>query len=122
MPPIPPPQTGGSLADLLTTAQNLVQAVNNAATTYLNVQGKQTASNISVATLVKPVAGRVAVVSITTAGSAVGHIYDTNQVAATTPTVYAIPNTIGVHFVNLPTSFGIVVVPGSGQVVTVSYS
>lgn len=122
MPPQPPPQTGGSVADLFTAAQNLVRAINNVATTYLNVQGLGSVANISAATLVKPSGGRVCTVSITSAGTTVGAIYDTNQVAATTPPVYAIPNTIGVHFVNLPTSYGIVVAPGTGQVVTVSWS
>lgn len=122
MPPQPPPQTGGSIADLLTTAQNLVQAVNNAATTFLNVQGKRTVSNISTATLVSPVGGRVCKISITTSGTTVGHVYDTNQVSATTPPVYTIPNSSGVVDVNMPVSFGIVVVPGTGQVVAVSYS
>lgn len=122
MPPQPPPQSGGSLSDIITTAQNLVQAVNNVATTYLNVQGKQNSGTISAATLVKPSAGRVCKVSITTAGAAVGKIYDTNQVTATTPEVYTIPNSSGVVDVNIPVQFGIVVVPGAGQVVMVSYS
>lgn len=111
-----------SLTDVLTSIQNLVQAVNGASSVYAAVQGKQTASAISAATLVKPNAGRVAMVSITTAGSAPGTIYDTNTAASTARPIFAIPNTLGVIFVNLPTSYGIVVAPGTSQVVSVSWS
>jgi len=111
-----------SLPDILTSAQNLVNAVNNVATTYLNVQGAKNAAALTTATLVKSSPGRVAVVSILTAGSAVGAIYDANALGVTTGKIYTIPMTVGVVIVNLPTSYGIVVAPGSGQVVTISYS
>ena len=122
MPPTPPPQTGGSVSDLVTIGQNLVTALNNAATTYLNVNGKQTAANLSAATLVKATAGRVCTISVTTIGSTLGYIYDSNQVSAPTNPMFSIANSVYVQVVNMPTSFGIVVVPGTGQVVSVSFS
>ena len=111
-----------SLSDILTAAKNIVTAINGAAQTYLNIQGAQDAVNISSATLVKSGAGRVAVVSVTTAGSTTGSIYDTNSSSSTTGKIYVIPNTVGVTIVNMPVSFGIVVAPGSSQVVSISYS
>lgn len=111
-----------SLSDILTVAKNVVTAINGVAQTYLNVQGLQNSGSLTAATLVQLGSGRVATVSVTVAGSAVGKIYDTNSAASTTNPVYVIPNTVGVVFVNMPVGIGLVVAPGTGQSVTVSYS
>ena len=111
-----------SVSDILTSSQNIASAINNVAATYLLVQGSRNAPNLSAATLVKLGSGRMATISILTAGSGNGHIYDTNTAASTANPIFTIPNTIGVIFVNMPVSFGIVVAPGTGQVVTISYS
>lgn len=111
-----------SLSDILTTAQNIASAINAAARAYINVQGAQNYPLIAGATLVKSSAGRVASVSVTTVGSATGAIYDTNLVTSTSNLIYVIPEAVGVYVVNLPVSFGIVVVPGTDQILTVSYS
>lgn len=120
-----PVQSGAgtaSLSDLLTAAKNIVTAINGLTTAYTNVQGAQNLSAISSATLVSAAAGRICRVSITTSGSAVGTIYDGGSLTALSRPIWIIPNTVGVGEVNIPVSFGIVVVPGTGQVVTVSYS
>jgi hypothetical protein len=111
-----------SLDDILTTAKNLVTAVNGVATTYLNVQGTTNAAAISAPTVVKASGGRVATVSVTTAGSAVGAIYDATTTSSPGRPVYTIPDTVGPVFVNLAMQYGIVVIPGTGQVVTVGFS
>lgn len=111
-----------SLSDILSAAQNIAAAIAQAAQSYLEVQGTANYPNISAATLVKSSAGRIATISITTAGSAVGTIYDTSVASSTTNPIYTIPNTIGVVSVNLATRYGIVVAPGTGQVLTVGYS
>lgn len=111
-----------SLTDILTAAKNVVTAINGVAQTYLNVQGIQNSGSLTAATLVQLGAGRIATVAVTTAGSAVGYIYDANSAASTTNPVYVIPNTVGVVFVNMPVGLGLVVAPGTGQAVTVSYS
>lgn len=111
-----------ALDSLLSTAQNVATAINALAQTYLNVQGAQTASAISTATQLKSGAGRVCSVSVITAGAAVGAIYDTTDTTSTAHQLYVIPRTVAVFVVNLPASYGIVVAPGSGQVVTVSFS
>lgn len=111
-----------SLSDILTTAQNIPRAINALATTYLNVQGQKNTATITAATVVSSTSGRVCQCVITVAGSAVGSIYDTTD--ATTPTrkIFTIPMTVGSFVVNMPTAYGIVVVPGTGQTVTVSWS
>lgn len=121
MPPQPTSSTG--LSDLLTTAKNLVQAINTAFTNYLNVNGQQSKSGLSSsATLIKQGPGRVCTLSITTAGSATGTIYDANSTSVTTNPIYVIPNAVGIVVLNMPVSNGIVVAPGTGQVVALSYS
>lgn len=111
-----------SLSDILTAAKNIVTALNNQAQTTISINGLQTVSNISAATLVKSSGGRVCSVSVIVAGSASGTIYDVNNVLGTSNPVFKIPTTVGVTFVNMPTTNGIVVAPGSGQTVSVSYS
>jgi len=111
-----------SLDDILTASKNVVTAINNAATTYLNVQGAQNAAHLTASTLVRTGAGRLCTVIVTTAGSATGLVYDSGSTSVATTPIYVIPNTVGVYLVNMPVSFGIVVAPGSGQVVTISWS
>ena len=113
---------GASISDILTAFKNLVSALNNASQTYMAVQGLINAPGLTAATVVKPSTGRIASVSVIVAGAAVGHIYDANVTSATGKPLYVIPQTVGVVFVNMPASFGILVVPGSGQTVSVSYS
>ncbi len=69
-------------------------------------------------------AGRVAQISVIVAGSDDGAIYDTNDTAtaAIGNQVYVIPHTRGVHVVNMPGNAGMVVAPGTGQTVAISYS
>ena len=111
-----------SLSDLLTTAKNIASAINGVAQSYVAVQGAKIFQNITATTVVSNTAGRLAVVTVTTAGSSVGTIYDAAATGITTRPIYTIPNTVGVVFVNLPVAYGVVVIPGTGQAVTVSYS
>ncbi len=119
---LPPPLTGGSLSDLLTTAKNLVDAVNNLTQTYTHIQGNNAQEGISAATLLETGPGRVCTIIVTTAGSTVGAIYDANLQTATTNLIWNIPNTVGITVLNIPTKYGIVIAPGTSQVCTVSYS
>lgn len=113
---------GGSLSDLLTTAKNLVTAINALTQAYLSVQGAQNFTNVTVPTVIKASSGRVCEISVTVAGSAPGAVYDGATTSATGKALYVIPNTVGVYVVNLPTSFGLLVVPGSGMTVAGSWS
>jgi hypothetical protein len=111
-----------SLSDILTAAKNIVTALNQLGQSFLQVEGSNMQSNITSATLVKTGQGRIARISVVVAGSAVGRIYDANASAATTNTMFVIPNTVGVTQINMPVNNGIVVAPGTGQTVSISYS
>ena len=120
--PFQPPQPGASLSDFLTVLRQLTQALNAATLQYLNIQGAQNAAAISTPTLIHAGSGRLCAVSVTTAGSTAGRIYDSTNPSATATPIYVIPNVLGVTVPNLPYSFGLVASPGTGQVITVSYS
>ena len=122
MGPQPSAQGNVSLSDLLTTAKNIVNSLANLYQSYLNVQGAQNKAAIAAPTVVKTSAGRVATVVVTTGGAATGLIYDAAAVGATLYPIYVIPTTVGVYLLNMPCNYGIVVSPGSGQVVTLSWS
>ena len=111
-----------SLSDILTAVKNVVTALNNASQTYLQVNGVTNSTGITSSTVVKSSSGRLATVSVISGGSANGTIYDSSTLSSTGNPIFTIPNTPGVFFVNMPVNSGIVVVPGSGQSVTVSYS
>lgn len=90
----------------------------------LFIGGRTTKLNITVATVVKPGSGRIATVSVIVAGSTVGTVNDTTTTgaAAVGNQVMAIPITVtGVYTLNFPMLNGIVVVPGTGQTLSVSY-
>lgn len=112
-----------SLSSILTAAQNIATALNNANQTTLAINGTQNAAALTDAgaVLVKSGSGRVATVSVLVAG-AEGAIYDTNDATSTANQVYVIPAVVGAVFVNMPVTNGIVVAAGAAQVVTVSYS
>lgn len=86
--------------------------------------GTSSRLNIAAATVVKATPGRVCQVSVVTAGSTLGTINDvaTTGAAAAANQVGSAPNTAGaVVPLNFPCAVGIVVVPGTGQVLAVSY-
>lgn len=111
-----------SVSDILTSTKNIVTALNQLGQTYLSVVGSKFYSNITSATVVMSGQGRVARISVVVAGSSVGAIYDANASSVTTNQIAAIPNTVGVTEINLPVNNGIVVAPGTGQTVAISYS
>jgi hypothetical protein len=83
------------------------------------------ALNVSAATVIKAAPGTVGTVSVVTAGSSVGGVYD---LAVTTGydaanQVGTIPEAVGTYpFFSFPCFAGILIVPGTGQVVSVSFS
>ena len=119
-----------SASDILTTLKNVATAINGLATTELNIAGSQSACGITSATLVKIGAGRIVTVSVIVGGSTNGKIYDAATVSDTSKPLCVIPYTAGAsgdtpefaNVVNLPCAFGLLVVPGTGQTVTVGYS
>ncbi|QGZ66275.1 hypothetical protein [Paraburkholderia acidisoli] len=87
--------------------------------------GTTTTLDVTAATVIKNAPGRLFTVSVLVAGTAAGAVYDS---VATTGNTAA--NQIGViadvagpiNFNAMPTAAGIVVVPGTGQTLAVSWS
>lgn len=90
----------------------------------LTGQGRDAQLNIAAATVVKSGPGRVARVSVITAGSAAGTVNDcaTTGAAATANQIATIPNAVGHYTIDFPFNAGLVVVPGTGQVLAVSFT
>lgn len=91
----------------------------------LTIVGRGTSSklNIAVATVLAVGAKRIARVSVLVAGSAPGTVNDaaTTGSTAAANAVFIIPNTVGIYDVDWPVFAGIVVTPGTGQTVSVSF-
>lgn len=87
-------------------------------------QALSTSYNITAATVVKATPGKLAYISVVTAGSAAGSANDcaTTGAAAAGNKVATIPAAVGVIPVNWPCGTGITITPGSGQVIAVSYA
>jgi hypothetical protein len=122
----------GSFTDILTVGKNVATAVADLGTQYLSVYGTQTARNIITATLVKSGSGRVVkVIVLATNGSSTGAIYDANTTtqAVAGNLLWTIPAAVSAASasstpveLNLPFQSGLVIVPGTGMIVVVSYS
>jgi hypothetical protein len=120
-----------SLSDILTSAKNIAVAINTAAQTYLRVQGAQRSSTLTPTIpdvspagvhLVSSGQGRLASASVVVAGSADAMIYDSNLTTSLTQALAVVDNVIGVVVINMPYNSGLVVVPGAGMTIVVSYS
>ena len=111
-----------SLSDILTAAKNIAVAINNAAQVYLKVQGASRSATLTANAIVSTGQGRLASVSVIVAGSTSATIYDTSAVGTLINALAVVTNTIGVTVINLPYNSGLVVVPGTGMTLVVSYS
>lgn len=88
--------------------------------------GTATTLNITAVTIIKSSPGRVFTVSVLVAGSAAGAVYDSNSLTGNSAAnqIGVIPNTAAapINFNAMPTATGIVVAPGTGQTLAVSWS
>lgn len=85
--------------------------------------GRQTRLNITAATVVKAAPGRIGRVSVLVVGTTVGTVNDlaTTAGAAVTNEVGVIPMAVGTYDIDMPCAVGILVTPGTGQTLAVSY-
>ncbi|MHB8388155.1 MAG: hypothetical protein ACYDBH_01080 [Acidobacteriaceae bacterium] len=85
--------------------------------------GNATSLNISAATVVKATPGVAVLAQIVTAGTTAGSVNDTTTTGAATTAnqVATLPNAVGPVVIGMPCASGIVVVPGSGQVLALSF-
>jgi hypothetical protein len=86
-------------------------------------QGQSSWLNITAATVVKPIPGRIVRVQVLVAGTTVGAIFDSNTLTGNgAPNwVGAAPNTIGSYLIDHPCTVGVTVSPGAGQTLAVTY-
>jgi hypothetical protein len=89
----------------------------------VSIDGDSSKLDITAQTLVKGAPGRIMRVSVVVAGTAAGTVNDaaTTGAASASNAVATIPNAIGVTALNFPCFNGIVVTPGAGQTLSVSY-
>ena len=101
-----------------------MQGINALNHTTQNIAGTVNTYEISAATYFATTIGWVAKVSVIVAGSTTGTIYDALSVATAVTgfRLAIIPNTVGIYTINMPVNKGIVITPGSGMIVAVSYS
>lgn len=113
-----------SLDDILTTQKNGVQGINSLDHTTQNLAGAVNSLEISASTYFQTSYGWVGKISVIVAGTTTGTVYDTTSVASAGVgnRLAIIPNTVGIYTINMPVNNGIVVTPGSGQIVAMSYS
>jgi len=80
--------------------------------------------SVTTPTVVKSMQGRLVRVNVLVAGTAVGHAHDAATVGSATNgnKIAVIPNEIGSYLFDVPTLNGVVVIPGSGQQVAVTYA
>jgi hypothetical protein len=112
----------GMGSTIITVAKALAQAIAQAGQNYLSVQGAQSTPAITKATVLKNGPGRICTIIVTVAGSTTGSVVDSAVTAAVTPVVYVIPEAVGIYVVNYPMAYGLIVIPGTGQSINVSWS
>jgi hypothetical protein len=113
-----------SLDDIFTTQKNGVVAINNVSQTAQRAQGKQTSSTVTSATLVIEGSGYLVNFAVVVAGSAAGTINNANAIAsaAATNALCATPATVGIYQTGQIFTNGLVIVPGTGQSINITYS
>jgi hypothetical protein len=93
---------------------------------YLGAPGaSSTALDITAPTVIKDAPGQVVIVNVTTAGSTTGALYDFAATSGETASnlVGVIPEAVGSYpFNSFPCFTGILVVPGTGQILSVAFS
>jgi len=113
-----------SLDDILTTQKNGVVAINNYASALLRAQGSNTSTTVTADTLVVTGRGYLVSWTVVNAGSGSGYFYNYNAATgySSADTLCPTGTTIGVFPAGLVFTKGLVIVPGTGQSINVTYS
>jgi hypothetical protein len=120
-----------SNSDILTAAKNIAAAlsvcataINDSTANATALAGSKSKIDITTDTLVQAGKGRIAKVIVVVAGTTLGSIHDAKTVAAAGANnrLLPLPNTVGQFDVGFPVNDGIVIKPGTGQTVAISYS
>jgi uncharacterized membrane protein len=111
-----------SLDQILIAIQSLTQATQNATNGAAQRAAQNNSCGIITTTIVKSAAGRLTSITVIVAGSTAGAAYDANVTGVTSSPLFIIPATVGIYTVPLIFNYGLVIVPGTGQTVSVFYS
>jgi len=113
-----------SLDDIATIQKNGVIGVNTLNLTLNRIYGTTTSLTVTGPTLVITGLGRLVNVSVLVAGTTTGTINNAASTAAATASnaIRIVPITAGVHDANQLFTNGLVIVPGTGQSLNVTYS
>lgn len=113
-----------SLDDVITVQKNAVIGVNGLTQTIRRSQGSNTSLTVSSQTLVVTGTGYLVSFSVTVAGTTNGTVNNaqTTALAAAGNALCAAPNTVGVYACGLVFTSGLVITPGTGQSLNVTYS
>lgn len=113
-----------SLDDILTTQKNGVVGINALNQTTVRNSGTNTSLTVTSDTVVITGFGRLVNFAVIVAGSSAGAIY--NNTTTTSPAassqLAAVPNTIGIYPSGQIFTSGLVIAPGTGQSINVTYS
>ena len=112
-----------SLDDILTAQKNGVVAINNLAQTTTRATGNQTSLTVTVPTVVYTGTGYMVNFSVVVAGTAAGMVYDNNDTSPVAADALCVtPTTVGVYKTGQVFISGLVIVPGTGQSINVTYT
>ena len=113
-----------SLSDILTTQKNGVVALNNIASNNIKFQGTATSATVTANTLVVIGKGRLVNYAVVVAGTGVGGVYDSATIAdaAAANQLCATVETLGVFETGQIFTNGLVIKPGAGQSINVTYA
>jgi len=112
-----------SLSDILTTQKNGVVGVNGIAQASLRALGTITSETITAETVIFTGGGYLVNFSVLVAGTSSGKISNASATSpAASTALCAVPTTIGVFKAGQVFTSGIVVTPGTGQSINVTYS
>lgn len=113
-----------NLDDILTATKNAVVALNTINTSINFYGGRVTSQTVTASTLVVNGSGILINVSVIVAGSASGTVNNalSTGTAAAANAIIATPTTIGVYQAGQLFTQGLVIVPGTGQSINVTYS
>ncbi|CAB4155553.1 hypothetical protein UFOVP661_6 [uncultured Caudovirales phage] len=113
-----------SLDDILTAQKNGVVAINGNSTALLRAQGGYTSATVTTDTLVASGRGYLVSWTVVVGGSAAGSVYNSNSTSSLLAGQKLCPigTTAGVFPAGLVFTNGIVVSPGTGQSINVTYS
>lgn len=112
-----------SLDDGLTTAKNIVTAINGLNSTIMRSLGNATSQTLTADTVVATSSGRLVNMVVVDGGSADGAIYNVNSAgnAGDINQLIAIPQTEGAYPIGVAFNSGLFVSPGTGQKINVTY-